>query len=262
MRDKERQEMQERNLKALVENEGFQFTDTFFPYTFGQIGPYYVESTVVEKSGINYREACSDVANLVKRQQSLMDESFDVISGGESRDWDFSNVVAYILGLPHAKIYKNGKILGADMEGKRVAHVSDLNNEGSSPRDFWVPAIRGAGGRVEDIFFYVDRLEDGVQVLEDLGLRSSSVVPLDEHAWNYLLSQDVIPPRVYESLKVRMKDRDAWAGKMLRSDAGFETFSKLHSNENTRAAAEKIMEVGYPDMNEELIDRLIRGVLI
>jgi orotate phosphoribosyltransferase len=246
--------LQERNLNALVRNGGFQFTNTFFPYTSGQIGPYYVQSIAVENSGSDYQMACMGMTDLV--HQGGGDWPFEVISGGESRDWDFSNVVAYILGMPHAKIYKNGKILGANLKGKRVAHVADLNNEGSSVRDLWVPAIREAGGRIEDIFFYVDRLEDGVQVMEELGLRSDSVVPLDDHAWSYLLEQEVISPEVYESLKARMEDKDVWARNMLRSDAGFETLVNLIKDPKTLPKAQKILFKGYPDLKNEFLRRL------
>lgn len=252
----ERVKAQERNLDALVRNNGFLFTEAFFPLASGQIGPYYVESTVVEKKGADYKMACDDVADLVQRYNFMLNQ-FEVISGGESRDWDFSNVVAYILRKPHAKIYKNGKILGADLEGKTVAHVADLNNEGSSPRDYWIPAIQKAGGIIKDIFFYVDRMEDGVQVMEGLGLRSHSVVPLDEHAWEYLRGGGVISSRVYNSLRARMEDKDAWAKKMLFSDEGLRVLGGLFTgSDKDREKAHKILERGYPEIDLEIRERL------
>jgi len=117
--------LQLRHLEALVRNKGFQFTDVFFPYTSGQIGPYYVQSAVVLNNGADYSRACKDMARAIKPSK----ESCDVISGGETRDWIFSFPVAAELELPHAMIYKNGKILGADIKDKKVVHVADLNNE-------------------------------------------------------------------------------------------------------------------------------------
>ncbi|MEK6895193.1 MAG: hypothetical protein AABX48_01605 [Nanoarchaeota archaeon] len=143
--------MQESNLTNLVANGAFQFTDTFFPYTSGEIGPYYVQSVDITKNGKSYREAIQSLLKITTAEIGFANSHFSVISGGESRDWDFSNPLAYDLGFAHAKIYKDGKIIGADVKGKKVLHVADLNNEGSSVRDKWVPAIRRAGGEISDI---------------------------------------------------------------------------------------------------------------
>jgi orotate phosphoribosyltransferase len=250
-----RQEMQERNLQALVENGAFQFTDTFFPYTSGQIGPYYVQSAVVTKDGDDFRQACEDLDYMVSR---VIGKN-DIISGGESRDWIFSFRVATEVGAPHFMLYKDGKTLGADVNGKKVIHVADLNNEGSSPRDMWVPAIRGAGGKIEDIFFYVDRMEDGVEVMKDLGLQSHAVVELNAGAWDYLRKNEVVTPEQYTNLTERgstREERDAWAIKMLRSDAGIETLANLFRVEKTFGKAKKILEAGYPEIAPELTERL------
>lgn len=244
--------IQEGNLSALARNGAFQFTDTFFPYTSGQIGPYYVQSIDVTKNGKDYKMACMHLALLVQKQRN----KFDVISGGESRDWDFSNPVATILELPHAKIYKDGKVLGADVSGKNVAHVADLNNEGSSPRDLWVPAIRKREGNIEDIFFYVDRMEDGVQIMNDLGLRSHAVVLLDKVAWSYLRANNIIPLQVYTSLMRRMEDKDSWARGMLRSEGGFKRLLGLAIDPHNFLKARKVIFEGYLDMKEELHERM------
>ena len=146
--------LQEEDLKALTKQGEPQFTDTWFPYTSGEIGPYYIQSVVVEKDGIDYARAIDALCHLIKESVSL---DFDAISGGESRDWDFSNPVAVALKKPHIKIYKDGKVLGSDIEGKRIVHVADLNNEGSSIRDLWYPTIEDNNGEMIHAFFYVDK---------------------------------------------------------------------------------------------------------
>lgn len=243
-------EIQEKHLRYLVQNKGgFSFTETFFPYTSGEIGSYYVQSAAILANGQHFREACDDMEALVRK--NMLNTS--AISGGESRDWMFSFPIADRLGLDKAMIYKNGKILGADLQGKRVLHVADLNNEGSSIRDLWVPAIIKAGGVIEQVYFYVDRIEDGAKVVKDLGLKSYALVPLDEHTWDYLQQQEVITKEVYNSLKERMEDKDAWARNMLRSDVGIERFVELALDPNTRSKVDNIMTKGYPDMQDELI---------
>jgi orotate phosphoribosyltransferase len=179
-------EVQKRNLLALARSQGgFQFSRTFFPYTSSKIGPYYVQSAAIMTNGEVYAAACKDMVQMIK---DALPGFKGVISGGESRDWCFSGPVATALGLPHTMIYKTDetgqcKVIGASMKDRDVAHVADLSNEGSSPRDMWIPTIIKAGGKISDIFFYVDRLEEGVQVMKDLGLNSHAIIPLDEYAW-------------------------------------------------------------------------------
>jgi hypothetical protein len=158
--------------------------------------------------------------------------------------------------MPHVMLYKDGKSVGTDIKGRQVVHVADLNNEGSSPRDLWVPAIKKAGGTINDIFFYVDRMEEGVNVMKELGLNSYAVVPLDEHAWDYLQKTRVVSPEIYKNLMARGKtreERDAWARNMLKSDAGLARLVQLFDNEQSRAKVMKILDKGYPGLKRELI---------
>ena len=251
-----KRDIQERGLDALVRNKGFSFTRTFVPYTSGEIGNYYVQSVAVTNKGDDYREAINSICDLINHV--LLPGHYDVISGGESRDWDFSNPAAFSLGKAHAKIYKNGNIIGADVEGKRVVHVADLNNEGSSVRDIWLPSLTKAGGKLEKVFFYVDRLEDGVKVMKELSLDYNSVVPLDENAWDYLsknYGNDIgLIGKVYDSIRERMKDKESWAKRMLLSEAGLETFAELSRTNSEKAR--KILDKGYPYLKDEIVDRL------
>lgn len=238
-------------LLNLYEAGGFQFTKKWFPYTSGQIGPYYVQSIAITSDGQMYRGVIDAMIKIIELNIGV--DNFDVISGGESRDWDFSNPIAVLLKKPHTKLYKNGKALGADMCGKRVLHIADLNNEGSSPRDQWVPAIQKAGGTISDILFYVDRLEDGVGEMKKLGLKSHSVISLNETAWNILIQHGKISQDVYDSLKLRMENKKEWAHTMLRSSAKKLRDMLDSTNSKTRAKAKKILDKGYPEIKLELL---------
>lgn len=265
-KDGELRRIQERGLDILAKHKGgFQFTNTFFPYTSGEVGPYYVQSGNVQNDGLDYLQAIEDMAYSIERNipREILDKI--VISGGETRDWIFSNPVSVELSkrlnqsVPHVMLYKDGKSVGTDIKGREVAHVADLNNEGSSPRDLWVPAIRKAGGTIKNIFFYVDRMEEGVHVMEDLGLTRNAVVPLDEHAWEYLQEKNVVTSEVYQNLRARGKtheERNAWATAMLRTDAGLETLAALVASQKTVDKARKILDKGYPAIKDELVDRL------
>ena len=250
--------LQKKHLEALARNQGFEFTSAFFPYTSGEIGPYFVHSEAVLKNGQDYFEACKDLANGIKLKMQRGD-LVDAISGGETRDWMFSYPVAANLGLPHFSVYKNGRTFGADINGKYVLHLADLNNEGSSSRDYWIPALIQAGGFVRDMAFFVDRMEAGRQVMQDLGLDARALVLLDDSAWDYLRSQDVVTKPAYENILARGKtkeERNAWAEKMLRSPEGLTRLSGLFCNNNTREKVRGILVKGYPYMKDELLDFL------
>lgn len=260
----DRKSMQERGLNVLARHKGgFQFTNTFFPYTSGEIGPYYVQSGVVQNDGHDYNGAIDDMSELVRSAVGEKRVGGIIISGGETRDWIFSLPVALKLYRPHVMLYNDGKMVGAsgEIKGREVVHVADLNNEGSSPRDKWVPIIKKAEGTIRDIFFYVDRMEGGVDVVKDLGLNSHAVVPLDEHAWDYLQKTGVVSAEVYRNLMARGKsqaDRDEWAEAMLKSRAGQSELVKLFDNEKSREKVRKILSHGYAYLKSELLDVLKR----
>lgn len=252
----ERDEMQRANVIALAGNGGFKFSKPgeFFLYTSGQIGPYFVQSIDITKDGHDYSRAVSDLAELVER---TLGATFRVISGGESRDWDFSCPVAYDLAVPHAKLYKDpakNKPLGADMQDANVVHVADLQNEGSSIRDAWKPQIENAGGRLVHAFFYVDRLEDGVDVMKALGVPSDAVVPLNGLAWQALMDEGIVSSEQYDMLCARSEDKTAWAHYALRNNIGL--LVDYLKNPANAAKAEKVLLKGYPDLRAELEERM------
>ncbi|MAE13064.1 hypothetical protein CMO92_00725 [Candidatus Woesearchaeota archaeon] len=252
-------ELQKQHLTILASHGQPQFTNTWFPYTSGEVGPYYVQSVAVTRNGDHFAQAVEALCTLISSSHTL--DGYDIITGGETRDWAFSFPVAYALGKPHAMIYNSGKVVDASLEGKRVLHVADLNNEGSSFRDKWVPTIRKAGGEIVEAFFYVDRREDGVQVLENRGVPSSSVVPLDSHAWDILREQSYITPELYDSLQERMEDKRAWAHRALRGN--IEQLENMLLDRGKRAKALKIINIGYPEIAKELVETMNkRGHLI
>jgi len=240
--------IQENCLLLLAENGGFQFTDTWFPYTSGWIGPYYVQSMDICKTAIGYQTAIKGLMDIAEHLINKSGLAIDVISGGESRDWPFSFPVAEKLGVATLMIYKDGKMLGADVNDKRVVHIADLNNEGSSPRDKWVPVIKNAGGTINDIIFLVDRLEDGVEEMKKLGLNSYAVVPLNEEAWIFLKENEIVTQTVFDSLMKYWKDRKAWGMKKIIEHP--ELLLNILNKDKTKGL--KIFNTFYPLVGEDL----------
>ncbi len=248
-----KRELQKTNLLILAKHKEPKFTDKFFPYTSGEIGPYFIQSLVVVDDGEDYHTAINSTAELARE---VTGGNFDAISGGESRDWDFSNPVAYALKKPHIKLYKDPVIhppIGI-IKDKRIVHVADLQNEGSSFKNSWAPLILGGRGNLVHAIFYVDRIEDGVKVMKELNVPSDAVVPLDGNAWQILMDVGYITRAVYESLNSRMEDKKAWAHASLRTN--MDHLEALLRDPKSRAKAEKNLNVGYPEIKDELLDRL------
>ena len=253
------EENQRGHLDILVRNGGFEFSDTFFTYTSGQIGPYYIKSQKVMNGGVDFTRATMDMSHLVRK---VMGDKDYVIAGGERRDFLFSLPVAPMLVKPPYTIYKNGEVMGPDIKDRLVITVSDLNNEGSSIEK-WVQIIKRNGGRIEDAFFYVDRLEDGVETIQELSLKSHCIVPLDQNAWQYLREKGKVSEQAHSNLKERMKDKDAWAKGMLRTEEGTARLASLHKEGDfkEREKVIKVLTQGYPYLMHELIPGLERNNL-
>jgi orotate phosphoribosyltransferase len=243
--------MQKKHLLILAKHGQPDFSKPFFPYTSGKIGPYFMQTIAIEEDGKDYRTAIDAICNLIR---STIGDDYDAISGGETKDWDFSNPVAYALAKPHVKLYKERPNEGAKIEGRRIIHVADINNKGSSIRDRWYPMITEAGGILKHVFFYVDRMEEGVGVLESLSIPSSSVVRLDKTAWQILQDNGVISADTYASLNRYMDDKRTWAHSTLKNN--IDTLIGIYQDPVKRHKAEEIIDIGYPEMKDELIDRM------
>jgi orotate phosphoribosyltransferase len=252
----------ERNLASLARSPGgFKFTSTFFPYTSGKIGPYFAQSGEIMTNGEDFYQAVEDMSELVREVSSSYTEGkIEVITGGETRDWIFSQAVASRLRLPCTMLYKKDKMVGASLKGRIAGHVADLNNEGSSVRDSWKPGIEAAGGSLRDTFFFIDRMEEGVNVVKNLGLGRHAVVELDSSAWDYLKVNNVVSPAQYQHLQERSENPEAWAAKMLQSYAGLQTLTALLGSSANREKANKILNVGYPELKKEIRDRLVKEI--
>lgn len=241
------------NLRNLLNTGAFRFVDEltpWFPYTSGQIGPYYVQSTTVEKDGVAYATAIQSLIDLIRAEVG----AFDAVSGGETRDWDFSNPVAVALHKPHLKIYKDGKVLGADITGKNFLHVADLNNEGSSVRDYWKPIIEQGGGRLVGVVSFVDRMEEGFTLLTKLGIRLFCVVPLDARAWDIARKTGHVSTTLYTALVARLTNQNAWAERALLRNPDY--FRRFYHDPKTFDKAVRIMKT-YPRIRHEL-ERIVQ----
>ncbi len=206
-------------LQNLVNSGGFKFTEQankpWFDYTSNWIGPYYVQSMDVFKREVDRNIAINSMKMYI---DYFIDEAVaKIISSGETRDWPFGFILADRLKSDMKMLYKDGSSFGIpdiQLQGKTILHVADLNNEGTSVKK-WSTMIQKAGAQITDILFYVDRMEDGVDVCKELGINRHAIIELDEEAWQYLLERNYISPKMYQELVEYWKDRKAWGCKKI-----------------------------------------------
>ena len=175
-----------------------------FWYASGTLGPFYVNThflieseekanellALIEQSAAGDRTVfLSTILEFVKKQYETSESykmvidlivakakelDFDIISGGERRDYFFSLMPAYLLGKPHLSIFKDGetyfsenvekkavKVGEGDLSGKVSLHIADLITEASSYTNAWIPSIRGVGAEIKDTIAVIDRLQGG-----------------------------------------------------------------------------------------------------
>lgn len=117
--------------------------------------------------------------------------TIDYISGGERRDWYFSIIIAHLLNKPHITIYKDLSAVAStsdfkdsspvtNLSGKQILHIADLLNTASSYLRAWVPAIQELDGNIVASVVVVDRMQGGSEALENLNIRSLSLLQINE----------------------------------------------------------------------------------
>lgn len=241
-------------VKYLFETNAFRVCEENKPfwYTSGKIGPFYIntqflygsekEATdlldfinsilddkvnlptkVYEKVKSQYEEnsiykyTIDELVNFIKENINI--DEIDYISGGERRDWFFSNMVAKILNKKHLTIYKDLTVVESDaeftlnnivknIENKKVLHVADLVNTASSYTRAWIPVIKEMKGQICWSAVVVDRVQGGKEVIESQGIKSLALLNLDSSLFENAYQLGRITDTQLELLNKYRKDPD------------------------------------------------------
>lgn len=196
--------------------------DQPFWYTSGRLGPYYINThflygsqTVaeqllgkIEKCVLDAASLPSNLADETMAQYRsnkiyhdlidlmiarLEDEEFDLISGGERRDFFFSIPIAVLMNKPHLTILKDGRSLYSksglkdtewtspgQLAGCHVMHVADLVTEASSYIRAWIPSVKSLAGTMPTTMSVVDRCQGGADILKQAGTELISMTKIDD----------------------------------------------------------------------------------
>ena len=175
-----------------------------------------------------------EVINELKKylEANINIDEIDYVSGGERRDWYFSNILAHLLNKPHITIFKDLSMVKSSpdfaestkefsLQGKQVLHVADLLNQASSYIRAWIPAIEEKGGKIAWSAVMVDRLQGGTEKLEDAGIKSFSLLNIDNTLFEKALELGIINEAQLEMLKSFKQDPDGSMRQFLIDNPNF-----------------------------------------
>ena len=180
-------------------------------------------------------------------KENINISEIDYISGGERRDWFFSNIIANKLNKPHITIYKDLSMVITDSEfettidlsevkNAKVLHIADLITEASSYIRAWIPAIQSLGAQIVWSTVVVDRMQGGKEKLENENVKSLSMINIDEKLFEKALSMNIINDTQFEMLKNFYENPDETMRKFLIEHPEF-LENALVSDEKTASRA-------------------------
>ena len=271
----------------LFETNAIRFCEENKPfwYTSGKIGPYFINTHFVygnEKDAVellsfidealanhltlpknvfektlkqyNTNEIYKNVINTMKSyiEENLDVSEIDYISGGERRDWFFSNILAYLLDKPHISIYKDLSTVVSDskfentevvqnIEGKKVLHIADLITVASSYIRAWIPAIENLGGKIEWSCVVVDRMQGGKEKLAEKNVKALSLVDVDSTLFKQALDMGIINEAQQEMLEGFFTNPDETMRQFLIAHPEF-LENALNSDEKTKKRAKLLVD--------------------
>lgn len=274
-------------ISYLFETNAIRFCEENKPfwYTSGKIGPYFINTHFIYGSEKEANEllsfideSLSDKMTLPKKVfdkvlkqynenkiyhdviehiKSYIEENIDIneidyISGGERRDWFFSNIIAYLLNKPHVTIYKDLSTVESNfnftqtkevsnLEGKKVLHVADLITVASSYIRAWIPAIKNLGASILWSCVVVDRMQGGKEKLEAEGVKSLSLVNVDTDLFKKALELGFINNNQLELLNKFFKSPDDCMREFLINHPEF-IENALNSDEKTKKRAQLLVD--------------------
>lgn len=274
-------------ISYLFKTNAIKFCDENKPfwYTSGKIGPYFINTHFIygneddAKSLLSFiDEQLSDKMALPKNvfekvlnqyqtneiYKNVIDtmidsiksnidiDEIDYVSGGERRDWFFSNIVAHLLNKPHISIYKDLSAVVSDcnfkttskldnINNKKVLHVADLVTVASSYIRAWIPAIENLGGKMCWSCVVVDRMQGGTEKIKEHGILPLSLVQVDKTLFEKAVQMGVIATSQQEMLNSFFDNPDETMKNFLINHPEF-LENSLNSDEKTAKRAKLLID--------------------
>ena len=274
-------------ISYLFKTNAIKFCDENKPfwYTSGKIGPYFINTHFIygneddAKSLLSFiDEQLSDKMALPKNvfekvlnqyqtneiYKNVIDtmidsiksnidiDEIDYVSGGERRDWFFSNIVSHLLNKPHISIYKDLSAVVSDcnfettskldnINNKKVLHIADLVTVASSYIRAWIPAIENLGGKMCWSCVVVDRMQGGTEKIKEKGILPLSLVQVDKTLFEKAVQMGVIATSQQEMLNNFFDNPDETMKNFLINHPEF-LENSLNSDEKTAKRAKLLID--------------------
>jgi len=292
-------------VEALIRTQGLRVAPPgeLFWYTSGTVGPYYLNthylygnrqkaeqllafidqnrgninvlaSGLLARTGSNYLEdACyrlviDSIAELVRRR--IDGDSFQIVSGGERRDWFFSIAVARRLDKRILLLFKDRRAFvleenaaGAnparevsDLKGAAVLHVADLVTEASSYVRSWIPAIEQLGGRLQWAVNIVDRGQGAEEVLARQGVKAFHLIGIDSSFFEMLRKEGQIGDQEAELLEAYHRNPSESMKRLLQTEPDIVRRALSSSNAKVRNRAQMLIERNPYGFDAEFLQAL------
>ena len=281
-------------MQALFDTKAIKFCEENKPfwYTSGKIGPYFINTHYIYGSEKDASELLSFIDECLENKKSLPQKVFkqvlkqynenmiyhnlietmknyiikninideiDYISGGERRDWFFSNIISYLLGKPHISIYKDLSVIITDsnfeniihtdnIENKKILHIADLITVASSYIRNWIPAIKNIGGKMCWSCVVVDRMQGGKEALKNENIKSLSLVNVDKHLFETAYKNGIINLNQLDMLNNFFENPDQTMRNFLINHPEF-LESSLNGDEKTAKRAKLLIEQNLYNLN-------------
>lgn len=281
-------------ISYLFETKAIKFCEENKPFflTSGMISPYFVNTHFLFGSEKEATEFLSYIDTLLEDRISLPKKVFDkvlvqyqnnsifkytidtmiksitdsvdlaqidYISGGERRDWYFSNMIAYLLKKPHLTLFKDMEAFVSpydfsstekitDLTGKKALNASDLVTAASNYVRSWLPAIRNLNGELAWTCYVVDRKQGGTETLIKEGVQTIPLAFVDNSLFERAYELHVINSAQLEMLKKFYEDPYSTMKQFLINHPEF-LENALHADEKTKKRAQLLIDGNLYGLN-------------
>ena len=284
-------------MSLLFETNAFKVAEENNPfwYTSGKIGPYFINANYLYGSEQDSKDLLAFIDQELENEsktdipehifKKVLDhyntneiyryvidqmkeyietnigvENVDYISGGERRDWYFSNIMAYLLNKPHVTIYKDLTTVVSNydftssepvsnIEGKNFLHLADLLNQSASFTRAWIPAIKNLGSSIVWSIFAVDRMQGGTETLTNDGVKVHSLLQIDDSLFTTAKELGVINDEQLTMLREFKKDPDGSMKQFLIDHPEFIENAKNSDNPKTVKRVNTLIEQNIYGLN-------------
>lgn len=182
-----------------------------------------------------YKNLIDTMVDTAKRH--LKDGSYDLVSGGERRDWIFSVPFAEATGLRHVYLFKDQSAYCESplKSGETTLHIADLINNAASYIDKWIPALEKNNLRLDTTLCVNTRGSVGIKALKDKNVAilalNSVDLPFFEKSWK----NGLIDQAKYEELALHYDSAQAWGEKYLIGHADLFQIDRSNAKDIERA---------------------------